>query len=96
MICKSCCHSTLQADNLHEHVYIHEITAFCEHKLSQIGQYRIFLVLNFCEFGQNSRNSRNVPARETFCSYSTTANNLHTLVHKIPFTFLISLKCYKP
>ena len=28
------------------------------HKLSRIGQYRIFCVLNFREFGQNSRNSQ--------------------------------------
>ena len=31
---------------------------FCVHKLSRIGQYRIFRVLNFREFGQNSQNSR--------------------------------------
>ena len=28
------------------------------HKLSRISQYRNFCVLNFREFGQNSRNSR--------------------------------------
>ena len=31
---------------------------FREHKLSRIGQYKHFRVLNFREFGQNSRNSR--------------------------------------
>ena len=33
---------------------IREIFAFREHKLSRIGHYRIFRVLNFREFGRNS------------------------------------------
>ena len=36
---------------------IGEISAFREQKLSRISQNRIFRVLKFREFGQNSRNS---------------------------------------